>query len=210
MRGRQRSPQLYDLLALEADRWLELGVEIGYFAARHSISRRSAPNSEAFFSMAPAARLPLEFQAELAYAQETLSAPHFQMLDLLHFADEQKWKGQLERVQVFTSLLERQPRWRPEPEWLDAVQWALGAEETEEQVNPAFWRLGGLGRYELGRAQDQVEERAMALAHLRDRIADAVQQAVALEAAAEESPFAGGLVWLASLLQNDPEGGQDH
>jgi hypothetical protein len=210
LRTQVRSSQLYDLLTSEADRWLELGVEIGYFTAEPSpFLRRHVSDFETFFSMAPAATSPLEFQAEVAYAQETLSVPHFQMLQLLHFTGEEEWEGRIEQVRNFASLLERQPRWRPTPEWLEAIQWALGDEETEEHVNPAFWRLGGLGRYGFGTAHEQVDERAATLERLRARIAGAIEQAVALETAAEESPLSGGLLWLANLLQDNPEGGED-
>jgi hypothetical protein len=209
LRLRLRSPQLYDLLTLEADRWLELGVEIGYFTAEPSSFLRRHGDTETFFSMAPAAQSPLDFQSEVAHAQETLSVPHFEMLQLLHFAGGEEWSVRLDQVRAFASALERQPLWRPDPEWLEAVQWALGDEQIEEHVNPAFWRLGGLGRYGFGTAHEQVSERVMALGQLRAWIAEVVEQAVVLEVAAEESPLSGGLVWLARLFQMDPEGGED-
>jgi hypothetical protein len=202
-----RSLPLSNILMVEGNRWLDLGAEIGYFASTPKrLSRPLPPDAEDFFSLAPAAEDPFEFGAEIAYAQETLSPSHLQMLELLHFSEEEEWGSHLEQLRTFAQALDRQPRWRPAPEWLEAIQWALGDEQTEEQVNPAFWRLGGLGRYGFGSPLERVQERVRALGQLRARIAGAVELSVNLEAAAEESPVPPGLFWPASRTSENPEG----
>lgn len=147
------------VLIAEAERWLEMGKQIGYFADEVSgdLPEKRDFDEDVFF---PAMRPPGlgAFASLISQAQADFTPERQRFTYLLVFAAEEEWENAIGRAMLIADALEERPWVRLPDEEIDGIGWCLeGAVKAltptgrsfelskdrsiKTSPNPAGWRM---------------------------------------------------------------------
>ena len=126
---------LLHVLITEADRWLAIGQQVGYFAqaspSAYPSSLAEAPELKLFLNaISSQTELPpglgvREFARALSEARDDLTTERREFLRLVCFAEEAEWIERLNRIRALAQRLTDRPEELPPPEMVDEVTWGL-------------------------------------------------------------------------------------
>jgi Hsp70 protein len=189
------SGELNAVLAAEAQRWILLGQEVGYFADAPSYLRldQSLPKAAAgFFQGALPAVDFADFRYALNEAQDDLTPERREFLDLVLFADDAVWHARLHEVWKLAGELTGRPALRLSDEAMDSVSWSLAGAESQMADGapylPAHWRSSD--NTFIQAMWPVAEERLARLKDARDAIAAAAESLAADETPTIKLPIA--------------------
>lgn len=152
------------VLAAESRRWLDLGVDNGYFTSEPSVERevvfepeywlegRAELDPRPYFLSPYLVFGPVDFDGELVAAVTDLGRrDRVEFLYLLFFADEEAWEPAAAAVSEVAGRLAEWPQRQLPDSLLDRAEWALTGSEPSGIAKdcPANWRLAAPFHQEL-------------------------------------------------------------
>jgi len=135
---------LSSVLRVEADRWIELGRMLGYFADEPipGPSTRAAFPEDRFFNNPYALEFDdVTFSETLRTAMEDLTPARREFLSLVIFERDDLFEQRLEEVRELADALTAQPWLNVPARAVDKIEWSLdGAYLSPLRGTPAEWR----------------------------------------------------------------------
>lgn len=188
--------ELNAVLAAEAQRWLSLGMDVGYFAEAPLVGPQFAgplPEEVAGFFQG---ELPIidiaDFGLALTQAQDDLTLERREFLDLVFFADDAVWHSHLHEVWELAGALAGRPTLRLSAEAMDSVSWSLEGAASHIAGGtvylPAHWRSSDQPFIQA--MWPLAQERLASLNDARDAIAAAADSLAADDTASIKLPTA--------------------
>jgi hypothetical protein len=198
---RDSSQVLFQALLVEAQLWVELGQEVGYFAGSEE-SRAggwldpSVRDARGWFAGlfrqegdAPSELTVAEFGVALAEAREDLTPERSEFLALFYFSDDAEWEQRLDEVVDFARTFRQRPGLSLPGEEVDRIAWSLEGPESgivprPGAFLPADWRGQSPRAFDPDGSGAPQRDRFDALMEVRERIS------VAARCAAEDATAA--------------------
>jgi tetratricopeptide (TPR) repeat protein len=177
---------LRSLLLTEAKRWIELGVDVGYFAGETELDDVAREEDRRLVtSVIPPMQTSsindiTDFEQRLMEALDDLTPERREFLELVCFASERDWEGRLDQVRGIARALIGAPA-KGSPVVIDNARWSLDGAVSQiadaPQGTPAQWRSGKLET--LLEQCAAVPARLAALHEIRDVILASLQREMA-------------------------------
>jgi tetratricopeptide (TPR) repeat protein len=126
---------LLHVLIAEADRWITIGQQVGYFAqtspSAHPAARAEFPELEWLLNAIrsqpelPSGLSVREFARALSEARDDLTADRREFLRLVYFTAEKEWDERLNQIREFAEQVAKRPEDLPASEIVERAMWGL-------------------------------------------------------------------------------------